>query len=344
MNATKDLAASVGTAAACRALGVPRATLYRQRHAPAQPLVEAPARPAPPLKLTALEQARALEMRHSARFVDASPYTVYATLLDEGEYVGSVRTLYRLLEQAGENTERRRVRTPTGYVKPERLATGPNQLWSWDITKLKGPQKWTYFYLYVIIDVFSRCVVGWTVATRESSELAKLLFQETCEKHGIAPDQLTVHADRGASMTSKCLAQLFADLGITKTHSRPYTSDDNPFSEAHFKTLKYRPDFPARFGCLEDARAHCRAFFDWYNQEHRHAGIAFMTPAAVHAGQVAAILETRSHTLEAAFDANPSRFKGRCPTPQQPPEAVWINPPAVKAAVPEQPQESSEQA
>mgnify|MGYP001571114740 FL=1 len=344
MNAAEDLAASVGTAAACRALSVPRATLYRQRQAPAQPRVEVPARPAPPLKLTALEQARALEMLHSARFVDASPYTVYATLLDEGAYVGSVRTLYRLLEQAGENTERRRVRTPTSYVKPELLATGPNQLWSWDITKLKGPQKWTYFYLYVIIDVFSRCVVGWTVATRESSALAKLLFQETCEKQGITPDQLTVHADRGASMTSKCLAQLFADLGVTKTHSRPYTSDDNPFSEAHFKTLKYRPDFPARFGCLEDARAHCRAFFDWYNQEHRHAGIAFMTPAAVHAGQVAAILETRSRTLEAAFDANPARFKGRCPTPQQPPEAVWINPPAVKAALPDQPQESSEQA
>ena len=344
MAAAEDLATTVGTAAACRALGVPRPSLYRQRRAPAEPPATAPARPAPPLKLNPAEQARALDMLHAERFVDASPYTVYATLLDEGEYVGSVRTLYRLLEQAGENGERRRVRTPTTYVKPELLATGPNQLWSWDITKLKGPQKWTYFYLYVIIDVFSRCVVGWTVATRESSELAKRLFQETCEKHGIAPDQLTVHADRGASMTSKCLAQLFADLGVTKTHSRPYTSDDNPFSEAHFKTLKYRPGFPACFGCLEDARAHCRAFFDWYNHEHRHAGIAFMTPAAVHGGQVDAILDTRTRTLEAAFDANPNRFKGRCPTPQAPPDAVWINPPAPTAAAAEQPQESPEQA
>ena len=344
MAAAEDLATTVGTAAACRALGVPRPSLYRQRSAPAPAPITAPTRPAPPLKLTAPEQARALELLHSPRFVDASPYTVYATLLDEGEYVGSVRTLYRLLEQAGENGERRRVRAPTSYVKPELLATGPNQLWSWDITKLKGPQKWTYFYLYVIIDVFSRCVVGWTVAIRESSALAQILFQETCEKHGIAPDQLTVHADRGASMTSKCLAQLFADLGITKTHSRPYTSDDNPFSEAHFKTLKYRPGFPACFGCLEDARAHCRAFFDWYNLEHRHAGIAFMTPAAMHGGQVAAILDTRARTLAVAFDANPNRFKGRCPTPQQPPDAVWINPPAATAAPAEPPQEPSQQA
>jgi putative transposase len=341
MSAAATLATTVGTAPACRALGVPRPALYRARAVAAAPPQEAPVRPAPPLKLSADEQARALAVLHSERFVDASPYTVYATLLDEGEYVGSVRTLYRLLDQRGENQERRAVRLPHTYVKPELLATGPNQLWSWDITKLKGPQKWTYFYLYVIIDVFSRCVVGWTVSTRESSTLAKLLFQESCIKHGIAPEQLTVHADRGASMTSKCLAQLFADLGITKTHSRPYTSDDNPFSEAHFKTLKYRPDFPARFGCLEDARAHCRAFFDWYNHEHRHAGIAFMTPASVHAERVTAILETRTRTLEVAFAANPNRFKGRCPTPEQPPAAVWINPPADPATPP---QESSEQA
>jgi len=201
-------------------------------------------------------------------------------------------------------------------------------LWSWDITKLKGPAKWTYFYLYVILDVFSRYVVGWMVASRESAMLAKKLISESCAKQGIPLGQLTLHADRGSSMKSKAVALLLSDLGITKTHSRPHVSNDNPFSEAQFKTLKYRPEFPERFGSLEDSRAFCRPFFYWYNTEHRHSGIAFLTPQAVHYGRAPQILETRSATLDAAFEAHPERFKGRRPSPKSLPKAVWINPPA----------------
>ena len=213
------------------------------------------------------------------------------------------------------------------YVKPELLATGPNQLWSWDITKLKGPVKWTYFYLYVILDVFSRYTVGWMVASRESAILAKKLIRETCAKQGIPREQLTLHADRGSSMKSKAVAFLLADLGVTKTHSRPHVSNDNPFSESQFKTLKYRPEFPQRFGSLQDARAFCRPFFHWYNTEHRHGGIAYMTPEDVHYGRASQIRDTRSGALDAAFAAHPKRFKGKRPVPQSLPEAVWINPP-----------------
>jgi putative transposase len=262
------------------------------------------------------------------------------TLLDEGQYPCSVRTLYRILTAEDQLRERRDVRRHPPYAKPELLATGPNQLWSWDITKLKGPVKWTYFYLYVIIDVFSRYVVGWMVATCESAALAQQFISATCAKQGIRPGQLTLHADRGSSMKSKPVALLLADLGVTKTHSRPYTSDDNPFSESHFKTLKYRPDFPASFGCIEDARAHCQVFFPWYNDDHRHSGIAFLTPADVHYERVSAIIAVRSQTLDAAFAANPLRFKGKPPTPQLPPAAVWINPPAAGSTAP---QESPEQ-
>ena len=224
--------------------------------------------------------------------------------------------------------ERRNMLRHPQYAKPELLATGPNQLWSWDITKLKGPVKWTYFYLYVILDVFSRYVVGWMVATRESATLAKKLISESCAKQGIERRQLILHADRGSSMKSKAVALLLADLGVTKTHSRPHVSNDNPFSEAQFKTLKYRPEFPQRFGSLEDSRAFCRPFFRWYNTEHRHSGIAFMTPADVHYERSPQILEARSATLNAAFEAHPERFKGRRPCPKSPPKAVWINPPA----------------
>ncbi len=327
MDATETLGAQVGLPRACASLGVPRASLYRRRARAASPPAQPPARPAPPLKLSAEEQAQALELLHSERFVDASPYTIHATLLDEGRYLCSVRTFYRILDEHGELRERRRQLQHPNYAKPELLATAPNQLWSWDITKLKGPAKWTYFYLYVILDVFSRCVVGWMLATRESQTLAEQLIAETCAKQQIQPDQLTLHADRGSSMTSKPVAFLLADLGVTKSHSRPYVSDDNPFSEAQFKTLKYRPDFPQRFGCIEDARAHCQAFFTWYNTEHRHCGIAFMTPEDVHYARAEQVLETRSAALDAAFEANPARFKGKHPTPQKPPEAVWINPP-----------------
>jgi len=298
---------------------------------------EAPARPPPPLKLSAAERQGALALLHSQRFVDASPYTLHATLLEEGHYPCSVRTLYRILAAEDQLRERRRLRHHPHYAKPELLAIGPNQLWSWDITKLKGPAKWTYFYLYVILDVFSRCVVGWMVAHRESASLAEQFIAESCAKQAIAPGQLILHADRGSSMTSKPVALLLADLGVTKSHSRPSTSDDNPFSEAHFKTLKYRPDFPARFGCLEDVRAHCQRFFHWYNHDHRHSGIAFLTPADLHRGRAEAVLAVRAQILAAPFTANPARFKGRHPQPQQPPTAVWINPPTADKAKPKEP-------
>ncbi|GBE47007.1 integrase core domain protein [bacterium BMS3Bbin12] len=253
-------------------------------------------------------------------------------MLEEGRYLCSVRTMYRLLKEAGEARERRNQLRHPLYTKPELLATGPNQLWSWDITKLKGPAKWTYFYLYVLLDVFSRYVVGWMVATRESATLAEKLIRETCTKQGIARGQLTVHADRGSSMTSKAVALLLADLGVTKTHSRPHVSNDNPFSEAQFKTLKYRPGFPRCFGSLEDARTHCQAFFRWYNHEHRHSGIAYLAPKDVHYGRADEILEARARTLDAAYEANPARFKGKRPVPNRPPEAVWINPPSDASA------------
>lgn len=333
------LGTQVGVARACQSLGVPRASLYRQRVRDASPPPAPAQRPPPPLQLTPAERDHALALLHAERFVDASPYTIHATLLDEGQYPCSVRTLYRILAAEGELRERRHLRRHPHYAKPELLATGPNQLWSWDITKLKGPVKWRYFYLYVIIDVFSRYVVGWMVAPCESAALAQQLISATCAKQAIGPGQLTLHADRGASMKSKPVALLLADLGVTKTHSRPYTSDDNPFSEAHFKTLKYRPTFPERFGAIEDARAYCQAFFPWYNEDHRHCGIAFMTPADVHYDRVPAILAVRAQTLAAAFADHPQRFKGTPPSPKRPPEQVWINPPAAGSADPQNPPE-----
>jgi len=324
MEAAEQLGAAVGVKRACHSLGVSRATLYRHRVPADEVLTRAP----PPLKLKPEERQAVLDLLHSERFVDATPHTIYATLLEEGHYPCSVRTMYRILAEEGEVRERRNVLRHPQYAKPELLATGPNQLWSWDITKLKGPVKWTYFYLYVILDVFSRYVVGWMVATRESATLAKKLISESCAKQGIERRQLILHADRGPSMKSKAVALLLADLGVTKTHSRPHVSNDNPFSEAQFKTLKYRPEFPQRFGSLEDSRAFCRPFFRWYNTEHRHSGIAFMTPADVHYERSPQILEARSATLDAAFEAHPQRFKGKRPCPKSPPQAVWINPPA----------------
>ena len=328
MEAAEQLGTSVGVKRACDSPGVSRATLYRHRASATEPAGEKASRPPPPLKLGADEHQAVLDLLHSERFVDASPHTIHATVLEEGRYPCSVRTMYRILAEEGEVRERRNVLRHPRYAKPELLATGPNQLWSRDITKLKGPVKWTYFYLYVILDVFSRYVVGWMVATRESAALAKKLIGETCAKQGIEPGQLTVHADRGSSMTSKAVALLLADLGVTKTHSRPHVSNDNPFSEAQFKTLKYRPEFPQRFGSLEDSRAFCRPFFRWYNTEHRHSGIVFMTPEDVHYGRSSQILEARSATLDAAFEAHPERFKGKRPSPKALPQAVWINPPA----------------
>lgn len=325
MNTAQKLSHEVGVRSACDALNLSRASFYRARHAPSAQPVE---RPRPPLALSPDEQRQVLAILHSERFVDCSPYQVYAALLDEGTYVCSIRTFYRLLARHGEVRERRNQLRRPRYTKPELLATGPNQVWSWDITKLKGPAKWTYYYLYVILDIYSRCVVGWMVAHRESTALAKRLIETTCRQQNIRPDQLTLHADRGSSMSSKGVEQLLADLGVTKTHSRPHVSNDNPYSEAQFKTLKYRPEFPDRFGAIEDARCFCRAFFDWYNHDHYHSGIALLTPASVHTGQADSIVAQRSQVLHDAFERNPVRFKKRKPIHPLVPQAAWINPPS----------------
>jgi putative transposase len=264
---------------------------------------------------------------NSERFVDSAPRQVYATLLDEEIYLCSWRTMYRILNEFEEVRERRNQLTHPNYTKPELLATAPNQLWSWDITKLLGPAKWTYFYLYVILDVFSRYVVGWMIAERETAALAETLIAETCAKQGIERDQLTLHADRGSSMRSKPVALLLSDLGVTKTHTRPYTSNDNPYSEAQFKTLKYRPDFPDRFGSLVDARGWGQDFFDWYNNDHYHTGLNLMTPAMVHYGLAETVRDQRNQVLQAAYVAHPDRFVRGVPTVPDLPREVWINQP-----------------
>ena len=334
MDAVEQLAPTVGVAAACRALGVARSRVYRaRRRAPAAPPVAPRSRPARSLSVE--EQALVRDVLNSERFQDCAPREVYATLLDEGTYLCSWRTMYRILAAHAEVRERRDQLRHPSYSKPELLATGPNQLWSWDITKLKGPAPWTYYYLYVILDVYSRCIVGWMIMERECASLAEELIADTCAKEGIPPEQLTLHADRGSAMTSKTVAQLLADLGVTKTHSRPHVSNDNPYSEAQFKTLKYRPDFPEQFGSLADARAWMRQFVQWYNQEHRHSGIGLLTPATVHQGQAPAVIGARQQVLEGAYAAHPERFVRGVPHAPELPPAVWINPPA--NAVPDQP-------
>jgi putative transposase len=323
----QELAPIVGTRPACRALGASPATIYRRRRPP-EPRPRQP-RPAPARSLSEREREAVLELLHSERFVDSSPAQVWATLLDEGRYLASERTMYRLLAaRHGSVRERRDQLSHPPYARPELLAAGPNELWSWDISKLKGPATWTCFHLYVILDVFSRYCVGWTVQHRESAELAKALIGQAVDQQQITPGRLTVHADRGTSMRSKPVAFLLADLGVLKTHSRPYTSTDNPYSEAQFKTLKYRPEFPDRFDSIEHARAFCRTFFDWYNHTHRHSGIGLMTPAAVHDGRATELHAQRARVLEAAYAATPERFVRRPPTPPELPTAAWINKPA----------------
>lgn len=325
MQIVTNHAPALGVASVCATLDFPRASYYRslkpKGQAPSKP------RPKPPRTLSEVERQAALTELHSKRFVDVAPAQIVATLLDEGVYHCSTRTMYRILESENEVRERRNQLSHPQYKKPELLATAPNQVWSWDITKLKGPVKWTYFYLYVILDIFSRYVVGWMVAGRESAELAKRLIAETCQRQSIERNQLTLHSDRGSPMKAKCTAQLLADLGITKSHSRPYVSDDNPFSEAQFKTLKYRPNFPGRFGCQQDVRAFCANFFNWYNTKHRHSGIAMMTPYTVHHGLAEYLLEKRHEAMETAYFKHPERFVKGSPKRQKLPEAVWINPP-----------------
>lgn len=329
MVAVNELASQVGLTAACRAFAFNPGFVYRDRARRRGVFTRHPVsvRAPPPLAFSSAEQERLLGVLDSERFADTAPATIYATLLDEGHYYGSVRTMYRLLAAQNQAGDRRRQRRHPVYAKPELLAVRPNEVWSWDISKLKGPVKWTHFHLYVILDIFSRYVVGWMIAHRETSELAEQLIADTIDKQNIVPGTLTLHADRGTSMRSKSVAQLLIDLDVTKTHSRPHVSDDNPYSEAQFKTLKYRPDFPARFGSIQDARAHCREFFHWYNTEHRHSGIALMSPDTVHYGRSTALTEQRSVTLDAAFIAHPARFKGIAPRPPSVPTAAWINPP-----------------
>lgn len=328
MKAATSLSAVVGKKQACEAFDIPRASFYRYINKSEK---ISPNRPSPPLALDDQERQVILNALHSDRFCDMAPHQVYATLLDEGQYLCSIRTMYRLLadEHGGVKERRRHVQRPK-YTKPELLATDPNEVWSWDITKLKGPVKWTYFHLYVILDIFSRYVVGWMVAPREQDTLAEKLIKESCVKQNIIPKQLTVHADRGASMRSKRVAHLLADLGITKTHSRPYVSNDNPYSEAQFKTLKYCPKFPEKFGSIQDARLFCKNFFGWYNKEHRHTGIALMTPEQVHYGLSDEVYHQRAAVLKAAFQTKQNRFKNKMPIPHTVPKAVWINPPSTQ--------------
>ena len=324
--AVTELATAVGTRAACLALWVPRGSYYRDRRSGPSRIRTAP-RPSSVRALAAAERETVLAYLHHERFQDRSPAAVYATLLDEGHYHCSIRTMYRLLAAQGESRERRDHLTHPPYRKPELLATAPNQLWSWDITKLLGPAKWTYFYLYVILDVFSRYVTGWMVAMRESAELAKRLIQDSCTKQRILPGQLTLHADRGTSMSSKPVAFLLADLGVTKTHSRPHVSDDNPYSESQFRTMKYRPEFPDRFGCIQDSRAFAQGFFRWYNEEHYHSGLALLTPAMVHYQQTGPILQQRHQVLDVAYQLHPERFVRQAPKQTAVPTEVWINKP-----------------
>jgi putative transposase len=316
--------ATLGVAPVCQALAVPRATYYRWH----QPKASGPAGPRRvPRALAPEERQQILAILNDDRFADLAPAEVYATLLDEGKYVCSIRTMYRVLQEHAQVQERRRQLRHPHYHAPELLATGPNQLWSWDITKLKGPVKWSYFYLYVILDVFSRYVVGWMAALQESATLAQRLIAQTCARQGIAEGKLTIHADHGPSMTAKSVALLLADLGVTKTHSRPHVSNDNPYSESQFKTLKYSPAFPDRFGSLQDARSFLLDFFQWYNSMHHHSGLGLLTPFDVHHGLAEARLADREAALRKAFAATPERFVRGVPTPPPLPQAVWINKP-----------------
>ena len=326
MLAVQDLGASVGVKRACEELSVSRASYYRKQQRRLGP--PGRDRPRSPVRrLQEEEKAAVLARLHEERFQDCSPAQVYASLLDEGQYHCSIRTMYRLLAAEGESRERRAQLSHPAYAKPELLATGPHQLWSWDITKLRGPVKWTFYYLYVILDVFSRYVTGWMIAYRESAELAKHLIEQSCEKQNILPGQLTIQADRGSSMTSKSVALRLSDLGVVKTHSRPHISDDNPYSESHFKTLKYRPGFPDRFSSMDEARLFCVEFFPWYNHEHHHSGLRLMTPATVHYGQAEELRRCRQSVLDAAYQAHPERFVKGPPQHPSVPETVWINPP-----------------
>jgi putative transposase len=333
-DAITELAAITGSVrAACRAAGRPQANHYRRHRQSPKPVKPVRERRSAPRALSQLEREGVRAVLNSPTFVDKAPAAVYHELLDEGTYLCSTSTMYRVLHAHNEVRERRAQATHPARVKPELVATKPNQCWSWDITKLHGPAKWSYFYLYVIIDIYSRYVVGWLLADAESKTLAERLLADTIGKQNIDRDQLTIHADNGSSMASKPVAFLLADLGVTKTHSRPHTSNDNPFSESHFRTLKYRPDFPDAFGSIAEARAFCQRFFAWYNTEHYHSGVAWHHPIDVHYRRAEAVREARADVLTAAYTRNPERFVNKHPEPPALPTAAWINKP------PEQTQE-----
>jgi len=326
-----ELAAVTSTKEACALLGASRATRYRRRR---PPVAAPPApRPTPPNALSGPERQHVLALLRSPEHCDLAPAQVWARLLDDGVYVCSVSTMYRLLAVAGENRERRRQRTHPAKKRPELIARQPNEVWSWDITKLQGPERGAYYELFVIIDIFSRYVVGWMVSAAETGELAEAFIAGTLARHGVGRDQLTLHADRGTSMTSKPVAQLLVDLGVARSHSRPHVSNDNPYSEANFKTLKYCPAFPGRFGSIEDARAFCAAFFEHYNHVHRHSGIGLHTAASIHYGTATEVRAKRAETLDAAYAANPGRFHHRRPTPPKLPTVAWINEPSPVALI-----------
>lgn len=322
MEEAAALSEEVGVSAACQAYSIPRSSFYAAQ----QPRERSAPRP-PPRALSRTEKAAVRQVLNSERFQDQAPREVYAALLDEGEYYCHWRTMYRVLDEHDEVRERRNQLRHPSYTRPELLATGVNQVWSWDVTKLLGPKKWTYYYLYVLLDIYSRYVPGWLIADRQTAELARKLVKQSCEKQVIPKGQLTLHADRGGPMIAKTLAHLLADLGVSKSHSRPYNADDNPYSEAQFRTLKYRPDYPRRFGSQGIARQWARQFFDWYNNQHYHSGIGLLTPADVHYGRATQRLRERQKVLQAAYQKNPDRFVQGPPKPAQLPQAVWINPP-----------------
>lgn len=323
MTLVEQLGQQIGLAAACRHLSVPRSSLYRRRQSADEPKPQ----PIPRRALSPEERAEVRAVLNSERFQDSPPRQVYATLLDDEQYLCHWRTMYRIMDEYQEVGERRDQRQQASYQKPQLVASAPNQVWSWDITHLKGPAKWCYFYLYVILDIFSRYVVGWLIAEQESTELAHLLIAETCAKQGIKPEQLALHSDRGSPMTSKLVSQLLIDLGIIKSHSRPRVADDNPYSEAQFKTLKYRPDYPDRFQNLSHARQWGQSVFSWYNHDHYHSALGLLTPASVHYGQADIILAQRQQVLQTAYLAHPERFVKGLPIVPAPPKEVWINQP-----------------
>ncbi len=326
MEQLREPTSGVAIAPLCVALHVPRASLYRTLERERNPVASKP-RPKPARALSDEDRQEVLAVLHAPQFVDKPPAQVYAILLDQGRYLCSVRTMYRLLHQEDEVHERRNQRSHTAYAKPELLATAPNQVWSWDITKLKGPGKWNVYHLYVILDIYSRYTVGWMLHSCEDANVAKQFIAMTCDKQQIQPGQLTLHADRGAAMRSKAVENLLAALGVTKTHNRPQVSNDNPFSESQFKTLKYQPEYPKRFEDIEAARAYCVQFFDRYNKEHRHSALGFLTPEDVHYGRATQRLATRQQALDRAYAQTPERFVRKPPKPAPLPDAVWINPP-----------------